>query len=97
MRQFVIAPSFDQEAEDIGVYIEGRFGESARSNFVDALRATCMRIATLPQIGTFDYGYDTLSAGFALEHNWIFFDYDDEVVNFVHIVSTNRARPNVAF
>jgi hypothetical protein len=30
MRQIVIAPSFDQEAEDIGVYIEGRFGESTR-------------------------------------------------------------------
>ena len=97
MRQIVIAPSFDQEAEDIGVYIEGRFGESARRDFVDALRATCARIATVPRIGTFEHGYDTLSAGFALEHNWIFFDYDDEVVNFVHIVSTNRDKPGVAF
>jgi plasmid stabilization system protein ParE len=97
MRQIVIAPSFDREAEDIGVYIEGRFGESARRDFVDALRATCIRIATVPRIGTFEHGYDTLSAGFALEHNWIFFDHDDEVVNFVHIVSTNRDKPSVAF
>jgi plasmid stabilization system protein ParE len=97
MRRIVIAPSFDQEAENIGVYIEGRFGESARSDFVDALHATCGRIATLPRIGTFEHGYDTLSAGFALEHNWIFFDYDDEVVNFVHIVSTSRNKPNIAF
>ena len=97
MRQIVIAPSFDQDAEDIGVYIERRFGESARRDFVDALRATCARIATVPRIGTFNHGYDTLSAGFALEHNWIFFDYDDEVVNFVHIVSTNMDKPNVAF
>ena len=86
-----------REAEDIGVYIEGRFGESVRRDFVDELRATCVRIATLPRIGTFEHGYDTLSAGFALEHNWIFFDYDDEAVNFVHIVSTNKNKPNVAF
>ena len=97
MRRTVIAPSFDREAEDIGVYIEGRFGESARRDFVDALRATCARLATLPRIGTFKHGYDTLSAGFALEHNWIFFDYDDERVNFVHIVSTSRDTPSVVF
>ena len=97
MRQIVIAPSFDGEAEDIGVYIEGRCGEPARRDFVDALRATCTRIATVPRIGTFEHGYDTLSAGFALEHNWIFFDYDDEVVNFVHIVSTSRDKPNIPF
>ena len=97
MRRIVIAPSFDRETEDIGVYIEGRFGETARSDFVDALRATCERIATLPRIGTFEHGYDTLSAGFALEHNWIFFDYDDEVVNFGHIVSTNRDKPSIPF
>jgi plasmid stabilization system protein ParE len=97
MRRIVISPSFDQEAEDIGVYFEGRFGQSARRDFVDALRATCARIATVPRIGTFDHGYDTLSAGFALEHNWIFFDYDDEMVNFLHIVSTNRNKPNVVF
>ena len=97
MRPIVIAPSFDQEAEDIGFYIEGRFGESARRDFVDAIGATCARIATVPRIGTFEHGYDTLSAGFALEHNWIFFDYDDEAVNFVHIVSTNRDKPSVAF
>jgi plasmid stabilization system protein ParE len=97
MRQIVIAPSFDQEAEDIGVYIEVRFGESARRDFVDELRATCARIATVPRIGTFKHGYDTLSAGFALEHNWIFFDYYDEVVNFVHLVSTSKDKPDVAF
>ena len=38
-----------------------------------------------------------LSAGFALEHNWIFLDYGDEVVNFVHIISTGRDKPNIAF
>ena len=69
MRRIVISPSFDQEAEDIGVYIEERFGEPTRRDFVDALRATCARNATAPRIGTFEHGYDTLSAGFALEHN----------------------------
>ena len=97
MRQIVIAPSFDGEAEDIGVYIEGRFGESARRDFVDALGATCSRIATVPRIGTFEHGYDTLSAGFALEHNWIFFDYDDDEMNFIHILHSRRDKSAIRF
>ena len=97
MRRIIFAPSFDQEAEDIGVYIEGSFGESARGDFVDALRATCSRLATLPRIGTFKHGYHTLSAGFALDHNWIFFDYNDDEVNFVHIVPSSRDKPAISF
>ena len=47
------------------------------------LSAVCIRLATLPRIGTIKHGYETPSAGFAFGQNWIFFDYDDEVVNFV--------------
>ena len=48
MRRIIFAPSFDQEAEDIGVYIEERFGEAARRDFVIELSAVCIRLATLP-------------------------------------------------
>ena len=97
MRRIVLAPSFDQEAEDIGVYIEERFGESSRREFVTELAAACTRLAALPRIGTFKHGYETPSAGFAFDQNWIFFDYDDDEVNFVHIVSSKRHQPNVGF
>ena len=48
MRRIIFAPSFDQEAEDIGVYIEERFGKSARRDFVYALRATARDLPRCP-------------------------------------------------
>ena len=97
MRRIVFAPSFDQEAEDIGAYIEITFGESARREFVSGLSATCALLASLPHLGTFKHGYETFSAGFPTEHNWIFFDYNDDEVNFVHIVPTSRDKPTISF
>ena len=82
MRRIIFASSFDQEAEDIGAYIEERFGESARRDFVIELSAVCIRLATLPRIGTIKHGYETPSAGFAFGQNWIFFDYEDDEMNF---------------
>jgi len=69
MRRIVFAPSFDREAEDIGVYIEGRFGKLAGREFVGELSTTCTLLASLPRIGTFKHGYDTPSAGFAFDQN----------------------------
>ena len=97
MRRIVLAPSFDQEAEDIGVYIEERFGESARREFVTELAAACTRLAALPRIATFKHGYETPSAGFAFGQNWIFFDYDDEEVNFIHTLHSRRDKSAIRF
>jgi len=93
MRRIVFAPSFDQETEDIGVYIEERFGDRARQEFVDELARTCARLASLPHIGTPNHGYETASVGFVFDQNWIFFDYDDQSVHFLHIVASKRDRP----
>ena len=97
MRQIVFAPSFDQDAEDIGVYIQERFGESTRREFVAELAAVCTRLAALPRIGTFKHGHETPSAGFAFDQNWIFFDYDDDRVSFIHILHSRRHRPAIRF
>jgi plasmid stabilization system protein ParE len=97
MRRIIFAPSFDQEAEDIGVYIEERFGESARRDFVIELSAVCIRLATLPRIGTIKHGYETPSAGFAFGQNWIFFDYDDDEMNFIHILHNRRDKSAIRF
>jgi plasmid stabilization system protein ParE len=95
MRRIVFAPSFDQDAEEIGFYIERRFGEVVRREFVAELSTVCSRIANLPGIGTFDHGYQTPSAGFVFQQNWIFFDYDDDNVHFVHVVASKRHKPSV--
>lgn len=64
MRRIVIAPSFDREAESIGIAIEQRFGERARRKFVADLAHLCQIVATLPGIGTTHHGYETKPAGF---------------------------------
>ena len=96
MRRIVFAPSFEQEAEEIGVYIEERFGLPAKQEFVAELSKTCERIASLPHIGTPHHRYETASVGFVFDQNWIFFDYDDQNVHFLHIVGTKRDRQHRA-
>jgi plasmid stabilization system protein ParE len=97
MRRIVFAPSFDQEVEDIGIYIEERFGEAARRLFVAELADLCTTIASVPGIGTTHHGYDTSSVGFVFRQNWVFFQYDEEHVHFLHIVDGRRHKPRIGF
>ena len=88
MRRISFAPSFDQEVEDIAVYIEQTFGEAARREFLADLMATCWLIALFPRMGKDDHGYRTPLAGFVFRMNWIFFDFDADEVRFMHIVDS---------
>jgi plasmid stabilization system protein ParE len=97
MRRVEIAPSFDREAEAIGASIELRFGEEARQNFVADLERICTLIAFVPKIGHRRHRYDTKLTGFPYDQNWIFFDFDDDAVHFLHIVDAKRERRNVRF
>jgi plasmid stabilization system protein ParE len=97
MRRIVFAPSFDREVEEIGAYVEERFGEAARRKFIDDLLATCSLIASFPGIGINDHGYTTPLAAFVFRVNWIFFDYDAEEVRFLHIVDGRRAKDSMRF
>ena len=64
MRRIVFAPSFDQEIEDVGVYIEVQFGEEIRRQFVANIATTCSLIANFPRLGKSDHGYNTELVGF---------------------------------
>jgi plasmid stabilization system protein ParE len=97
MRRIVFAPSFDQEVEDIGILIEQRFGERSRDEFVMALQHTCLAIAESPGLGLPDHGYTTSLLGFVFRVNWIFFEYDQAEVRFLHIVDARREKGNVRF
>jgi len=92
MRKVEIAPSFDRDAEAIGAFIEARFGAEVRRNFVADLEKICTLIALLPSIGNYGHGYNTKLSGFAFGRNWIFFDFDEESVSFLHIVPARHDR-----
>ena len=92
MRRIVFAPSFDQEVEDIGVYIENGFGEGSRHDFITELMATCWLIAGFPRMGKSDHGYGTPLKGFVFRMNWIFFEYDPDEVRFMHIVDSGQGK-----
>jgi plasmid stabilization system protein ParE len=97
MRRIEIAPSFDREAEAIGAYIESRFDASAREKFVGELGRICTLIAFLPSLGKMRHGYDTKLIGYAFDQNWISFDFDDDVVMFLHIVNTKQNKLGILF
>ena len=97
MRRVVIAPSFDREVEAIGLSIEDRFGEEARRKFIADLARVCTAIAYVPKIGKTQHGYNTKLVGFAFHKNWIFFDFDDDDVHFLHIVNAKRSKSGILF
>lgn len=96
MRRIEIAPSFDREADDIGVHIQDQFGTAAREQFVADLAHMCTLLAFFPTIGKTRHGYDTKLHGFAFDHNWIYFDFDDDEVHFLHITNFRRDKGTVA-
>ena|ERR1039458_3087109 len=97
MRRIVFAPSFGRQIDDIGVYIEEQFGEGVRRGFIADIAATCSLIADFPGVGKTDHGYDTRLAGFVFRQNWIFFEYDDEEVRFLHVVDGRRDKSKISF
>jgi plasmid stabilization system protein ParE len=97
LRRILFAPSFDREVEEIGTFIEERFGEAARLAFIDDLMATCSLIASFPSIGIDKHGYATPLAGFVFRVTWIFFDHDAEEGRFLHIVDGRRAKDGIKF
>lgn len=97
MRRLVYAPSFDQGVEDIGVYIEETFGDQARRNFLSKLADTCLAIASEPHIGMHDHDYSTSLLGVVFQVNWIFFEYDEQEVRFLHIIDARRDKSAIHF
>jgi plasmid stabilization system protein ParE len=97
IRRVVYAPSFDQGVEDIGVYIEETFGEQARQSFLSKLADTCLAISGEPDIGLRDNGYTTSLLGVVFQVNWIFFEYDEQDVRFLHIIDARRDKPDLPF
>jgi plasmid stabilization system protein ParE len=69
MRRVVYFPTFDQGAEDIGIYIEETFGEQARRNFLSDLTDTCSAIPSQPDMGLADHGYSTSLHGVVFQVN----------------------------
>ena len=97
MRRAFFAPSFLRELEDSLVYIEEQFGESVRRGVRDELADTCTLLCRLPALGKTEHNYATSLAGFVFRVNWIFFEYDDEQVRFLHIIDGRRDKKSIAF
>ena len=97
MRHAIFAPSFDREVENIAIYIDEHFGESARYQFVADLMSVCALLVTVPGIGKMDHEYATNLAGFPFRQNWILFETNGDEVRFLHIVSARRSKNSISF
>ncbi|MBI3275802.1 MAG: type II toxin-antitoxin system RelE/ParE family toxin, partial [Methylocystis sp.] len=80
MRRIDFADSFRAEADEIAIYIELQFGETAKNRFIDDLGAFCSSIAFFPRLGRVSHGYDTQLQGVIFGVNWVFFEFDDDRV-----------------
>jgi len=97
MRRVVFAASFVDDADTIASYIESNFGISRADVFIEDLDRFCALIADNPGLGRTSHGYETTLFGVVYDLNWIFFQYDDDEVRFIHIVDGRRDKPTVRF
>lgn len=97
MRRAVFAASFDRDAEAIGIYIERQFGERVRREFVADLARTCANLAAFPGMGHGGHGYPTALRGFVFRLSWVFFEYDDNEVRFLHMRDSRMNKPDQLF
>ena len=97
MRRIAYAASFVDDADAIAVYIETRFGRPRADEFIAELSHFCELLADNPGFGRPDHGYNTTLQGVVHGLNWIFFQYDDQEIRFIHIVDGRRGRQNVRF
>jgi plasmid stabilization system protein ParE len=95
MRRVVFAASFVDDADAIASYIESNFGMSRADAFIDDLDRFCALVADNPGLGRTSHGYETTLFGVVHDLNWIFFQYDDEEVRFIHIVDGRRDKPTI--
>ena len=92
MRRTVFAPSFDREVEGIAIYIDEKFGQAARRDFVEDIKAICAILASFPGLGRSNHPSATDLIGFAYNQNWIFFEADPDEVRFLHVVWGSETR-----
>jgi len=48
-------------------------------------------------MGKLDYDYPTALSGFVFRMNWVFFEFDDNEVRFMHIVYGRREKHSFPF
>jgi plasmid stabilization system protein ParE len=97
MRRIVYAESFVEDANRIVEYIETRFGTARADIFIADLNRFCGLVAQYPGIGRKNHGYGTTLHGVAHDRNWIFFEYDDSEIRFVHLIEGVRDKHIVQF
>ena len=97
MRRVIYADSFVDDADRIAADIESRFGALYADAFRDDLDWFCEVVASQPRIGKQDHGYGTTLYGIPRNVNWIFFQFDDAEVRFVHIVASQREKRGMHF
>ena len=97
MHRIVYAASFVDDADRIATYIETRFGIARADAFIADLDHFCELLADQPRIGRKNHGYETTLNGVVHDMNWIFFDFDDSEIRFIHLIEGMRHKPNIAF
>ena len=97
MRRVVIAPSFDREVEAIGL-LPGKNGFGKRPDATSSPNSPNVCPDRLcSEYGNMRHGYDTKLVGFVINQSWIFVDFNDEEVRFLHIVVAKRDKSRISF
>lgn len=97
MRRAIFAASFVDDADDIARYIEENFGRVRADRFIAELSRFCDLISDSPGVGRVNHGYSSTLHGVVFDLNWIFYEYDETEMRFVHIVDGRRDKGRVSF
>ena len=97
MRRVDYAACFVTDADRITEYIETNFGVAHADAFIADSNHFCELVASQPRMSRKNHGYRTTLHGVAHDHNWLFLEFDDAEIRFVHMVEGVRHKPTIRF
>jgi plasmid stabilization system protein ParE len=97
VRRIVYADSLVDDADGIAEYIEKSFGARGADVFISRLARFCELVSDTPGLGRTSHGCESPLYGVVHEMNWVFYQYDDLEVRFVHIIDGRRDKSAVRF
>lgn len=89
-------PAFLRQLEDLLAFIDEQFSETARWEVGHELANTCTPLGRFSALGKTEHNCPTSLAGFVFRVNWIFLEYDDEQVRFLHFVDGRPDKKSIA-
>ena len=93
MKKMVFTPEFEKKYDSLVIYLEQKYGINTRRKVVKRINDRLRMLKNYPDSGVSIaelFGIDTDYCYFYISHNYVFYRYDDDVIELVKMYGENE-------